>query len=507
MKLWILSIFFQFMILLSFSQESAYFNNIYQHANNFAVGMTILETEDGYIGYGGTEDPSNIGQMLLFFKIDKEGNEIIWKPFGEDYHSYYCGDIGGTMIKTIDGNFAVAYHALNGYSGLGYSSFIKIDDNLDTIWKKNYSTENLWTLTMNCRQTSDKGFILTGSVVPGPDEFWDALLLKTDSSGNMQWYQTYGNNLSEHGISVIETPDGGYLIGGFRYDPASPYYNTLDALVIKTDSLGNQQWLKTFGNPYVDDDMALVSMADDGNYLVTTIYGEWFVSSVSRTGRICLYKINNQGTVIEQKKMGPKMRLCHIGNITETMSGDIIASGYAYQDTIDFNLSGWLYKYTKEGDSLWLRAYNHYNQPHDNNLLYDVYPSQDNGYIAIGQAYPDMPGTSQKMWIVKVDSMGCDTAGCATGTQVFELPAESRKELLVWPNPTSGSVTLSLSKCEAKGPKTIRVFNAQGMKIDEIEIPAHTESISLDAARWNRGLYFLWVTCGDMVYSAKLVVN
>ncbi len=29
----------------------------------------------------------NIGQMLLFFKIDKQGEEVIWKPFGENYHS------------------------------------------------------------------------------------------------------------------------------------------------------------------------------------------------------------------------------------------------------------------------------------------------------------------------------------------------------------------------------------------------------------------------------------
>ncbi len=61
--------------LNSFNQEPIYFNNIYQHGNNFAIGMTILETEDGYVGYGGTEDPNNIGQMILFFKINKQGKK------------------------------------------------------------------------------------------------------------------------------------------------------------------------------------------------------------------------------------------------------------------------------------------------------------------------------------------------------------------------------------------------------------------------------------------------
>ena len=79
--------------------------------------------------------------------------------------------------------------------------------------------------------------------------------------------------LVEQGETVIQTPDGGYLLGGFRYDPA--VYHSLNALVIKTDSLGNEEWTKTYGNPNVDDDMAHVALADDGNYLVATVYGEW----------------------------------------------------------------------------------------------------------------------------------------------------------------------------------------------------------------------------------------
>ena len=314
MKLLSLIILVPLLISSIYSQDSIYFNNIYQHNNNFAIGMTILETDDGYVGYGGTEDPGNIGQMLLFFKIDKEGEEVIWKPFGEDYHSYYFGNVGGAMIKTNDGNFALAYHAAN--NGIGYSTLLKLSSNLDTIWKKNYTTENYWTLSMNCLQTKDNGYILTGSTKPGVNDYWDVLALKTDSLGNMQWYQSYGTNLHEQGESIIETPDDGYLIGGFRHDPAE--YHSLDALVIKTDSLGNEEWTKTYGNPNVDDDMAHVALADDGNFLITTVYGEWIVSPGTRTGRIYLVKVNNEGVTIWQKKIATKMYHCNIGNIQET---------------------------------------------------------------------------------------------------------------------------------------------------------------------------------------------
>jgi hypothetical protein len=141
-----------------------YFNNIYQHQNNFAWGMTILETDDGYVGYGGTESPSNIGQMLLFFKIDKQGEEIIWKPFGENYHNYYFGNVGGAMIKTYDNNFVMACHYAD--AEFAYATLIKLNENLDTIWKRNFHT-NEYTIGINARETSDHGFIITGWV-------WDA---------------------------------------------------------------------------------------------------------------------------------------------------------------------------------------------------------------------------------------------------------------------------------------------------------------------------------------------
>ena len=420
------------LILISFAQEPVYFNNIYQHENNFAIGMTILQTEGGYIGYGGTESPNNIGQMLLFYKISPSGNELIWKPFGEDYHDYFYGNVGGAMIKTSDGNFALACHY--GYGVEAYGSLIKLNTVLDTIWQKDYHPVYK-TVTINCIQTDDNGFIITGWVWESEDDFSDALLMKTDSLGNYQWHQVYGEMLAERGQYVVETQDGGYLIGGLIWEPG--VYHSLDAMVIKTDSLGNEEWTNYYGNPDVDDDMALVSMADDGNYLVTTVYGEWIVSTSTRTGRIYLAKVNNDGSTIWDKKIGPRMYHCNVRNIRETNDGNIISTGFYYYDTIsEFMLDGWMYKFTQNGDSIWMRNYYYYHDQYDINMLYDAYPTSDNGYITIGKARPDQGGSTNKMWIIKVDSMGCDTPGCITTVINEEIFANVKGKLRVWPNPT-----------------------------------------------------------------------
>jgi hypothetical protein len=483
-----------------------YFNNIYQHANNFAKGMTILETENCYVGYGGTEDPGNIGLMLLLFKIDKQGEEMIWKPFGENYHSYYFGNVGGAMIKTSDGNFALAYHAAN-ISGIAYSTLLKLDINLDTIWKKNYSTNNLWTMTMNCRQTIDNGFILAGSVKPASGEFWDFLLLKTDSSGNMQWYNTFGTNLSEHGENVIETPDGGYLIGGFRYNPA--VYHSLDALVIKTDSLGNEEWTKTYGNPYVDDDMAHVALADDGNYLIATVYGQWIFSNETRIGKQCIYKVNQQGQIIDVYYPGVSRISNFIRNFRKSNDGYILTGFSKETDSATYQYySGWMMKVDNNLDSLWYRDYIHFNDESAENLLYDMSPCQDSGYIGIGYARPGAGGSTEKMWIIKVDSMGCDTAGCATGTFMREYSLNYSKKITAYPNPASSEITLDFQNTDHHNNILLECYNIYGQKVHTEKIWKGQQETRIDLQGWAKGLYYAVVRSeGKVAGTGRFVVR
>ena len=493
-------------VFQSMSQETPYFNNVYNHENGITTGLSIVESGDGYIGYGATIVSGSIGQKLVFIKISHSGEELIWKQFGNDYQTYYPGNVGGALIKTIDNNFVLAFNYTN--LGNSFGSLLKLDSNLDTIWEKNFAPYYI-TNTLNCIQTSDNGFMLTGWVYPSEEDYSIPILLKTDSLGNYQWHQIYDGPLAKRGQNVIGTPDGGYLIGGLRWNPA--VYQTLDAMLIKTDSLGNEEWTKFYGNPTVDDDMALVAMADDGNYLVATVYGEWEVSPTSRTGRISLLKIDNEGNSIWQKKIGPKDRNVYLKNLRHTVDGNLIVSGWAYNDTLnDFIYEGLLYKFSQQGDSIWMRDYNHYHNQYDINKFYDAYPTSDNGYIAVGKARPDMGGNN-KMWIVKVDSMGCDTAGCATGVFVEELsPSGGGKgeDLSIFPNPTTDKFTLSLSKCAVCRGKAgfISIYDLQGTRVEEIIIPKNTESIEVDVSKYHKGIYYLqYVQSGKIKGTTKFI--
>jgi hypothetical protein len=493
------------------TQGQEYFNNIYNHENGITTGISITEADDGYIGYGVTLVSSSVGQKLVFIKIDESGNELIWKQYGIDGQSYYPGNAGGALINTFDNNFALAFNYTD--SGNSYGALLKINSELDTIWKKNYSPSYI-TSIVNCIQTSDSGYMLTGWVYPTEEDYSIPILLKTDNLGNYQWHQTYGGALAKRGQNVIETPDKGYLIGGLRWDPAE--YHSLDAMVIKTDSLGNQEWTRYYGNPDVDDDMAHVAMASDGNYLVATVFGEWIIAPESRTGRTYLIKVDNEGSTIWEKKIGPKMYHCFNKNLRETNDGHLVSTGFYYSDTIsEFTLSGFMYKFTKEGDSIWLRDYCYFSDPYDDNMFYDAFPTSDNGYIAIGKARPDEGGSTNKMWVVKVDSMGCDTPGCFTTVINEQLFAGKTKSLKAWPNPTNDILKISIINPLKANPthyssvkQTLKIYNLQGLKIDEILIPENANYLEVDVSKYTKGIYYLqYIHSDHLMETIKFIKN
>jgi hypothetical protein len=64
---------------------------------------------------------------------------------------------------------------------------------------------------MDVRQTQD-GFILAGRRLSYGGS--DALLIKTDSNGNELWRKTFGGDRDDEALLVQQTGDGGYILAG-----------------------------------------------------------------------------------------------------------------------------------------------------------------------------------------------------------------------------------------------------------------------------------------------------
>ena len=120
------------------------------------------------------------------------------------------------------------------------------------------------------KQTSDGGYIMTGWTKGPATNYLDSvLLLKTDASGNKMWHKVFGAPYDAHGVSVLQTPDGGYFVLA-DYDGHSREF-----WLIKTDPAGNMVWNQFKGYGDRDETAAEARMTSDGGYILigTTYHG------------------------------------------------------------------------------------------------------------------------------------------------------------------------------------------------------------------------------------------
>jgi hypothetical protein len=221
---------------------------------------SVITTPDG--GYALTGGPWMV-------KTDAMGN-VQWNKtyYGRDSgfngaDGFYSVEFYGTysLVATSDGGYALAGYTLNATGEIipllaGNPELIHASDEVTPTVNETFCHEGLWLVKTDAFgnmqwnktyeeikneniypliATSDGGYAIAGRTTI-LDVYSDFLLIKTDASGNMQWNQTYGGNTTEKAHSLVEAPDGGYVIAGEIgfHDPNNWY----DFWVVKTDEFG-----------------------------------------------------------------------------------------------------------------------------------------------------------------------------------------------------------------------------------------------------------------------------
>ena len=95
----------------------------------------------------------------------------------------------------------------------------------------------------------------------------DVYLIKTDSNGNKEWGKTYGGPEDEFIFGtdgLIQTKDRGFIFCTYGESYGE---GMTDFYIVKTDSLGNTEWEKTFGGPQEDGALSILQMQDEGYFI------------------------------------------------------------------------------------------------------------------------------------------------------------------------------------------------------------------------------------------------
>ncbi len=460
-----------------------YFSKLYNANNTWSSCISILETDSGYIGCGISGDSITGGKDIVILKINSLGNLVFWKNFGEAGHNYYSGR-PSSFHKNVDNGYSLGGSIENSSGSIAL--LLKFNEFGDTLWSSKFEYSNgYYQIASHCRETLDKGFILVGDRTVGAYNA-DVLLIKTDSLGNKEWEKTYGYGGVDYGFNVLQTHDGGYLIGGYSYIPGQNYSG--DPIVIKSDSLGNKQWHKYYGSQYPES-QAVVGIANDSNYIIGTTYADSMYTPEASYRRINIIKVNENGVTLWNKKYGNSWLCNTVNNIKILSDGSIIIVGY-YDPGVGSFHWGWLFKINENGDSLWFRDYRIIFGESSKNDLYDVYPTNDKGFITCGQIVPfNEPPYVQHMWILKLDSVGCDTPGCDTTVAIPEIAYKKMDDdLYIYPNPARYKFQVTSSRFHVE-PCIIEFYDIFGRKVKKIKVPNGQQQLSVDVRNWHNGLY------------------
>ncbi len=226
----------------------------------------IQTLDGGYIVTGYTYSYGAGSADVYLIKTDSLG-DILWtKTYGNLYR-----DFGHSIAQTSDGGYIIAGGTMSYGAGSYDVYLIKTDSLGDTLWVRTYGGAD-GDCGYSVAQTSDGGYIVSGYTYSYGAGSCDVYLMKTDPLGDTLWTRTYGGADEDCGISVAQTSDGGYIVSGYTYSYGA---GSGDVYLVKTDSLGDTLWTKTHGGNYPDYGLSVIRTPDEGYIITGFTYSYW----------------------------------------------------------------------------------------------------------------------------------------------------------------------------------------------------------------------------------------
>ncbi|MBO0358461.1 T9SS type A sorting domain-containing protein [Hymenobacter sp. BT186] len=431
---------------------------------------TVLTSDGGYIVGGASRSgisgdktqPSQGDYDYWIVKMSATGVKQWERSFGGTDQ-----DILFTLQQTSDGGYilgGISYSGIGGdktqaNQGIMYDYWVvKVDASGTKQWDRTYggtAADELRTL----QQTSDGGYILAGytsspdvigSSFPFsvPADYW---LIKVDANGTKQWDRTFGGSNSDYLSTLVQTSDGGYLLGGNstspisgdKTQPSQGSQGSPDYWVVKVDASGTKQWDRTFGGTNVESLSSLQPTSDGGyilgGYSYSPIGGDKTQPNPGYTS-FWVVKVDASGTKQWDRTFGGTGRN-ELYALQQTSDGGYILGGQSDSsisgDKTQASLGGddmWLVKVDANGTKQWDKTIG----GSGGDYILRIQLTTDGGYFLAGSSTSGISGDKTQLnyggkdyWVVKLGAAPLATTAATT-----------RPALSAYPNPTRTQLTL-----------------------------------------------------------------
>jgi hypothetical protein len=242
-----------------------------------------------------------------------------------------------------------------------------------------------------------------------------------------KWDYRYGGINSDELSCVLNTNDGGFILGGYSLsgisgDKSQATWGNYDYWIVKIDSLGNKQWDKDYGG-VEDDRLYAIQQLSKGGFIL----GGYSLSGVSGdktetnwgNSDFWIIKIDSLGNKLWDKGFGGT-REDFLNSIQITADDGFVVGGVsrsgisgdktqANWDTSGNTFDYWVVKIDSLGNKEWDRTFGGTNWDE----LHSILQTDDEGFILGGWSLSDISGDKSQpswgandYWVVKIDSLG-----------------------------------------------------------------------------------------------------
>tara|TARA_B100000809_G_C15103740_1_gene517923 strand:- start:336 stop:2030 length:1695 start_codon:yes stop_codon:yes gene_type:complete len=484
---------------------------------------------------------------IFIQKLDINGNFIWAKSIGgsgSEYNPSISVDLSGNVYTiglfegTIDLDPSLSSFYLTS-NGLLDAFIQKLDANGNFIWAKSIGGVNNDDPSSIIIDTS--GIYITG-YFDGTVDFdpnsaiynltsngqINFYILKLDTNGNFIWAKSAGGSSSDFSTTITLDIFGNvYITGGFGstvdFDPGINTFNLTsngnwDVFIQKLDANGNFIWAKSMGGPTNDYSFSITT-DNLGNVYVTGPFEgvadfDPSLSTFNLTSQgssdIFVQKLDLNGNFIWAKSMG--------GNLTD-IGWDLIVDDFgntyvtgSYMSTVDFdpsastfnltsngNLDFFIQKLDANGNFIWVESFGGGLNEEGLDLLSD---GLGNLYLTGRfQAAVDFDPSPSTFILTSNGNWDTFILKLSLPIGVGTLDLKNNLELNIFPNPTSGKVSINLS--EVKTNLKVTLTNNLGQVIFTQQFE------STDFSHFNidspKGMYFLQLEVDGEVITKKII--
>jgi hypothetical protein len=451
-----------------------------------AFGCVALE-DGGFVLAGISGDPGLDNERVYVVRVDSFGDTLWTKRFGEFWPSpNVFGHYWGAYSICRAGDNGLALTGYGQYLGdmSIYIFLLKMSSDGDSLWTRVYDHEGWGNRVV---ATEDGGFAIAGDVWH-PNR--DMMLMKTDSLGNEEWSRFYGGTGSEAAHDMTLCPDGGFALAG---GTSSFGVDVVDVYLVRTNSSGDTLWTRTYGG-MGDESAFTITARTDGGFVLAGYTDSFGMGGPLGTDAYVL-RVDSEGDTVWTRTYGYAETDEFISSVASTIDGGCILSGW---------ISGWsphqdmyVVRLDSLGDSLWSSTYGGIWP--DNSRC--VVTTIDSGYCIVGKFRSLTNPPEYEFYAVR---LGPDIQ--STEEPFSFIPEEIT--LTAYPNPFNPSTTIGFY-VQNPAQIEIAVYDVQGRLVKQLTSGKFTRGrheIIFEANALPSGTYYAQLNTPTSKFTQKLVL-